>query len=230
MGYAAEHGIKLLAFDIDGTLYPKMQTNWILLKTSLFHLPFALKYLKMRATIREEDGYGDFPLISEDEFKMRECRIMYPDGSKSLEWFKTKEKRVFHDKWEREFLNIRMYDGMSSFLSDLSKVVPVALLSDFPIGSKLKALKIEGVADFVISSEEIGRLKPSKLPFRILYEHFSLRPEEVLYVGDSERKDVLGSRNAGMKSLLITKNKKKALESSADIVVSSYAEMRKILL
>ena len=127
-------------------------------------------------------------------------------------------------------MSIRMFDGMSDFLSDLSQVVPIALLSDFPIGCKLKALKIEGIADYVVSSEDIGRLKPSKLPFRLLYEHFNLSPGQVLYVGDSERKDVLGARNAGMKSLLITRNKKRALTSKADIVVSSYDEMRKMLL
>lgn len=230
MSYIAENGIKAVCFDIDGTLYPKWETDWILFKTSFLHLPFALRYLKMRDTIRREDGYDDFPLITADEFKMRELEIMYPRKNKSLEWFKEKEKRVFHDRWEKEFLSIRMYDGMASFLSDLAKVVPVALLSDFPIGSKLKALRIEGVASYVISSEDIGRLKPSKLPFRLLYEHFDLRPEEVLYVGDSERKDVLGSKKAGMKSLLITKDKKKALRSSADIVVSSYKEMREKLL
>ena len=95
---------------------------------------------------------------------------------------------------------------------------------------RCKVLEIDGIADYVLSSEDIGRLKPSRLPFRLLCEHFSLRPEEVLYVGDSEKKDVLGSRKAGMKSLLITKNKKKALNSSADIVVSSYTQMRAVLL
>ena len=212
MSYISENGIKAVCFDIDGTLYPKSQMNWILFKSSIFHLPFALKYMAMRSRMREADGYGDFPVISNDEFKMRECSMMYPGGERSLEWFKEKERKVFHERWERDFLSIKMFDGMSSLLSDLAKVVSVALFSDFPIGSKLKALEIDG------------------LPFRLLCEHFSLRPEEVLYVGDSEEKDVLGSRKAGMKSLLITKNKKKALNSSADIVVSSYTQMRAVLL
>ena len=230
MSYISENGIKAVCFDIDGTLYPKSQMNWILFKSSIFHLPFALKYMAMRSRMREADGYGDFPVISNDEFKMRECSMMYPGGERSLEWFKEKERKVFHERWERDFLSIKMFDGMSSLLSDLAKVVSVALFSDFPIGSKLKALEIDGIADYVLSSEDIGRLKPSRLPFRLLCEHFSLRPEEVLYVGDSEKKDVLGSRKAGMKSLLITKNKKKALNSSADIVVSSYTQMRAVLL
>lgn len=230
MSYISDNGIKAVCFDIDGTLYPKSQTNWILFKTSLFHLPFALKYLKMRSQMRTEDGYSDFPLSSAEEFKKREYKIMYPNGYRDFEWFKEKERRVFHSKWEKDFMSIRMFDGMSDFLSDLSQVVPIALLSDFPIGCKLKALKIEGIADYVVSSEDIGRLKPSKLPFRLLYEHFNLSPGQVLYVGDSERKDVLGARNAGMKSLLITRNKKRALTSKADIVVSSYDEMRKMLL
>ncbi len=229
MSYLEDHGIKAVAFDIDGTLYPKSETNRILVKTSMLHLPFALKYLSMRNTVRKEDGYGDFPAVTADEFKQRELSIMYPGKKRSLEWFKDKEKRIFHDKWERDFLSIRMFDGMDVLLRDLSRIVPVALLSDFPIGCKLKALNIEGVADFVISSEDIGRLKPAKTPFRILAERFRLKPEEILYVGDSERKDVLGSKNAGMHSMLITKDRKKAEKSQADIVVSSFSQMRDIL-
>lgn len=230
MSYISDNGIKAVCFDIDGTLYPKSQTNLILVRTSAFHLPFALRYLKMRDEIRKEDGYSDFEPMTGDEFKRREYGIMYPDGYRDYEWFKRKEKSVFHDKWERDFLSIRMFEGMSDFLKDLRKIVPIGLLSDFPVGSKLKALGIEGVADYVLSSEDIGRLKPSRLPFRMLWEHFGLDAEEILYVGDSERKDVLGAKKAGMKSLLITKERKKARQSAADIVVSSYSEMRAILL
>ena len=66
--------------------------------------------------------------------------------------------------------------------------------------------------------------------FELLSERLCLNAEEILYVGDSEKKDVLGARNAGMKSLLITKDARKAKKSAADLVVSSYVEMREKLL
>ena len=229
MSYISEHGIKAVCFDIDGTLYPKSQTNRILVKTALADLPFALRYLMMRRKMREEDGFSDFPLSSADDFKRRELAIMYGER-KDLDWFLEKERSVFHAKWEEEFLSVRMFPGMADFLRDLKKIVPVAFLTDFPVGTKLKAMGIEDVPQFVICSENIGHLKPSRLPFRLLSERLSLNAEEILYVGDSEKKDVLGARNAGMKSLLITKDARKAKKSAADLVVSSYAEMREKLL
>ncbi len=230
MGYLKDNDIKAVCFDIDGTLYDKKALDLILVKTSLFHLPFALKYLSMRSRIRKEDGYNDFSASSSLDFKKREMKIMYPNKNKDISWFIDKEKRVFHDKWEKDFLHVSAFADMNSVLREIASVVPVALLSDFPIGSKLKAFNIEDVASYVVSSEDIGRLKPSRLPFRILYEHFNLNPNDMLYVGDSEKKDVLGAKNAGMHSMLITKNKNKAKESRADLVVSSFSEMRKVLL
>ena len=86
MGYAAEHGIKLLAFDIDGTLYPKAAMNRRLVISSLLHLPFALKYNSMRRQIRNETG---FSVPSEDNleaFQIRQAEIL----GKSLDWFQKK--------------------------------------------------------------------------------------------------------------------------------------------
>ena len=40
--------IKAAFFDIDGTLYPKGITDRILVRTSILHLPFALRYMRMR--------------------------------------------------------------------------------------------------------------------------------------------------------------------------------------
>ena len=192
---------------------------------AFFFYRITADYRKMR----EEDGYSDFHLSSADDFKRRELAIMYGER-KDLDWFLEKERSVFHAKWEEEFLSVRMFPGMADFLRDLKKVVPVAFLTDFPVGTKLKAMGIEDVPQFVICSEDIGHLKPSRLPFRLLSERLSLNAEEILYVGDSEKKDVLGARNAGMKSLLITKDARKAKKSAADLVVSSYAEMREKLL
>ena len=44
MGKAEEWGIKAIAFDIDGTLYPKWQMDIRLAAASVLHLPFAMRY------------------------------------------------------------------------------------------------------------------------------------------------------------------------------------------
>ena len=58
MGLAEEWGIKAIAFDIDGTLYPKRQMLFRLFLSSLPCIPFALRYNTVRRRIRKEDGTG----------------------------------------------------------------------------------------------------------------------------------------------------------------------------
>lgn len=231
MSFLEDHDIACVAFDIDGTLYPKSITDRILVKTSLFHLPFALKYMRMRAAIRKEDGYGDFPSSSKHDMQKRQYELMYPHGHKGgLDAFLEKEKRVFHDPWLREFSSIKGYEGVQEAFERLSARLPVAILTDFPIGVKLDALGLTPYITYAVSSEDIGRLKPSACCFRVLGEKLDMAPERILYVGDSERKDVLGALNYKMHAVLITNDRKKAASSRADIVVSGYRELMDALL
>lgn len=231
MSFLDEHGIACVAFDIDGTLYPKSITDRILVKTSLLHLPFAIKYMRMRTAMRKEDGYRDFPSSSKQDMQRREYELMYPHGLKGgLEAFLEKEKNVFHDPWLREFSSIKGYDGVEEAFKRLSAKLPLAVLTDFPIGVKLDALKLSPYIRYAVSSEDIGHLKPSACCFRFLCEKLGIASERILYVGDSEKKDVLGALNYNMHAVLITNDKKKAASSRADLVVSGYGELMEALL
>ena len=57
-----------------------------------------------------------------------------------------------------------------------------------------------------------------------------LEPSEVLYVGDSERKDVEGARRYGMKTCLISGKAKKRAQSRADVTVSDFDDFRRKVL
>ncbi len=231
MSFLQDHDIACVAFDIDGTLYPKGITDRILVRTSILHLPFALRYMRMRSAIRREDGYSDFPSSGKEDMQEREYRLMYPDGlAGGLQAFLDKERKVFHDPWLKAFSSIRGYDGVVEAFRRLSSMMPVAVLTDFPIGVKLEALGLAPYVGVAVSSEDIGRLKPSACCFRVLSERVGVAPERILYVGDSERKDVLGALNYKMHAVLITNDRKKAASSRADIVVSGYGELMDALL
>jgi putative hydrolase of the HAD superfamily len=73
-----------------------------------------------------------------------------------------------------------------------------AVMSDFPIGEKLKYFGMEDIWDVKISSEESGYLKPDRRPFLLLSARLGMKPEEIIYVGNSYTYDVLGSKNVGM--------------------------------
>jgi putative hydrolase of the HAD superfamily len=78
----------------------------------------------------------------------------------------------------------------------------LAVLSDFPLGGKLACLRLAGMWDAELCSEEIGALKPHRLPFLRLAESLDLPPERILYVGNNPKYDIAGAKNAGMKTAL----------------------------
>ncbi len=228
MGLAEDWHIKAIAFDIDGTLYPKYALNIRLALTSILHLPFAIRYNAMRREIRKEDGLEAREAVSLAEFQKREADIMYP-GRNRTGWFAAKEERVFRKPWEHVFRSIKGYPGMQRALEEASGSYKLCALSDFPIGVKLKALGVEGYFSFIASSEDYGALKPSATPFLAMLDAISLPADEVLYVGDSESKDITGAKGVGMHAALIFPSRRKVY-SKADLVFSSWDEFREKVL
>ena len=228
MGKAKEWGIKAIAFDIDGTLYPKWQMDIRLAAASVLHLPFAMRYNAMRRRIRREDGLAEMPAGSLEELQRRECLMLYGNED-SLHAFIDKEQRVFRKPWERLFSSIKPFPGMREFMEDASAGYELAVLSDFPIGVKLKALGVEDYFSYIASAEDSGHLKPSPVPFRVMLDALGLEPHQVLYVGDSESKDIAGARNAGLRSALISTSRRKVY-SIADTVFSSWDGFRREML
>lgn len=228
MGKAKEWGIKAIAFDIDGTLYPKWQMDIRLAAASVLHLPFAMRYNAMRRRIRREDGLAEMPAGSLEELQRRECLMLY--GSEdSLHAFIDKEQHVFRKPWEKLFSSIKPFPGMHEFMEEASSGYELAVLSDFPIGVKLKALGVEEYFSYIASAEDSGHLKPSPVPFRVMLDALGLEPHQVLYVGDSESKDIAGARNAGLRSALISTSRRKVY-SIADTVFSSWDGFRREML
>jgi putative hydrolase of the HAD superfamily len=57
--------------------------------------------------------------------------------------------------------------------------------------------------EFVISSANLGRIKPEQSIFRMALDRVGVRPEEAMHVGDHYYADVMGARSAGLHPVLI---------------------------
>jgi 2-haloalkanoic acid dehalogenase type II len=64
---------------------------------------------------------------------------------------------------------------------------------------------IRGYFEFVLSSASCGVRKPNPRIFELALEKLNLRPDEAAMVGDTLGADILGARNAGLKSIWITR-------------------------
>lgn len=224
MGYIKEHSIKAIVFDIDGTFYPISTMYRNLFLSSITHPIFSIKYNKMRQAIREEDGYESLPERNHRELSQRASEIM---GFRDVDKFLYKEENYLHRKWNYLYRNLRSFPCVKETLDRAkSENLKMGVLSDFPIGVKLKAMGIEDYFSFELSSEDIGRFKPNGTPFDVIAKTLDIDRKFILYVGDSERKDIKGGARAGFRTALITK---KSIDSKADVVVHDWKELQKKL-
>lgn len=89
------------------------------------------------------------------------------------------------------------------------KGIKTGVLTDAPYGMDNKfALQsissISHLIDFFVSSVDAGYRKPHSAGYRILLEHCSVNPCEMLYIGDEE-KDIVGANKLGIVSVLINR-------------------------
>lgn len=228
MGFLKDNSIKAVAFDIDGTFYPLWKTQIRVAFASLSSLPFAINYNKARQRVRTEDSFLSLPPLSPKERGERMCRYMWNrSGEEDIEYFLDKENKVFFSKYEKSFSSIKAYDGVEELLDKLKdEGIKLGVLSDFPIGTKLKAMKIDKYFPIQLSSEDWGRYKPCLTPFEMLISKMNLEPHAILYVGDSLRKDIEGAKRAGLRTALLSK---KEGSGSEDILFRDYSELDRVL-
>jgi putative hydrolase of the HAD superfamily len=74
---------------------------------------------------------------------------------------------------------------------------------DYRIYAILEALGLKRYFDSITISSEAGYAKPAPEIFRMALERHSVRPEQVLHVGDSEALDIAGARAAGIAAVLV---------------------------
>ncbi len=211
-----------VVFDVDGTLYD----NW---RMYLRSLPFALRHLrllgafsKVRKKIRRIRPIEDFCSLQAemlaDELGM--------DRGEARELI----NRAIYREWEEKLEGMPVNPGVPELLSYLQKEssLKCGVLSDFPIERKLRLLGIDDGWDVALSSEDVGYLKPNPEPFEEVARRMNVRPESVLYVGNSYRYDVLGSKAVGMLCAHYVRGK--VAETRADLSFSGFEQLHRWIL
>lgn len=141
--------------------------------------------------------------------------------------------------------SIQLFDGARDLLLDLKRTYRLGLLTNGPTDMqwpKIENLRIAPLFDAIVVSGDVGIYKPDARVFDILLGRLGTTPQEVLYVGDSHRMDVVGAKGAGMWSAWVRtphgavkltpwdKDGEEAVEVTPDIEVSGVGELREVLL
>ena len=232
MGYLQEKDIKVLALDIDGTLYPKRMLNVRMVRSLFPSFTLAKAFNWARKEYRRVQDLHPTSPENREGLIRRQAQLVASRlrGNRTTDQVKVAVEKQFYQAWARSFLSIKAYPTMVETLEQVhSQGVKIAVFSDFPLAGKLQTLGIDELVDYAYSTEESGYLKPSEKAFSFLLDRLQVDSRQVLYMGDSYTKDCRGAKQAGMHSCLITKGTHKSFPE-ADLVVSSWKEFASLVL
>lgn len=213
--------MKVVAFDVDGTLYPNAAMYFRSIPFALRHLSLLRAFGRVRRKLRLIRPIGDFHRTQAELLALER-------GISPEEAFEIIEK-VFYGRWQDVIRRVRLFPHVRETLEELKSAgLKLAALSDFPLRRKLAFLGLDGIWDYARSSEETGYLKPSPEPFLDLVREFSVRPDEILYVGNNYAYDVEGARSQGLRTAHLTRRARE--DSSADFSFNDYRKLRDWIL
>ena len=222
--------IEAVAFDIDGTLYPEWEFYILVFPFVLTHFPLMNAFRKVRNDVRRYQE--EHPNEKQEDFFDFQAELLSIRLKKDKESVKRELKTSIYDGWKSLFSKIKPHKHVVEVVEELKRRnFKIALLSDFITEQKGNVWGMLPHFDVVLSSENVGALKPSHFPFIALSKELNVSCDKILYVGNSIKYDVKGAKAVGMKTALIHhKWLFKPKSSAIDILFSDYRQLLKALL
>ncbi|MFP4329490.1 MAG: HAD family hydrolase [Alkalispirochaetaceae bacterium] len=208
-----------VVFDIDGTLYDNWRMYLRSIPFGLAHPRLIAAFSRVRRRIRTVRPINDFYAL-QSEMLSEELGVTAEEARELV------DREIYHN-WESKLAGLPINKGVWELLHFLKgeSDLKCGVLSDFPIDRKLSLLGLDHGWDAALSSERVGYLKPNPEPFEAVASAIGVRPEAVLYVGNSYRYDVLGSKEVGM--LCAHYTSRPAPSSAADLSFSSFQQLHR---
>lgn len=191
--------IRAVVFDIDGTLYPVRRIVLRSLPLIVGHLKLFYAFGRARQALRREPPG---PAL-----RRRQAELVAPLLGVDAGEAERRVESVVYGQWPLRFGRLRPYPGVVHTLAGLRRQgLRLGVVSDSPFTrEKLSALGLHDGWDAVVSADEAGALKPNPEPFLRIAQLLDVPLGEVLFVGNSYDRDVLGAHRAGMRAAHFTR-------------------------
>lgn len=185
----ATPSLRVISFDLDGTLYDVRRAMLGLAWPLLRHPRVLGAYREVVAELRGE---------RHPALRAELCRRIGDRVGQSGDRVNQVLNRTVYGAWAAG-LNPRLaYADMGPVLAELDRRgVPRAVLSDHPAERKLTALGLDAGWAAVVDCEAVGAFKPLPDALYALAERLGVRPQEILHIGDREDTDGGMARAAG---------------------------------
>jgi len=197
--------IRLVVFDVDGTLYDQRPLRrrmlLVLLRHCLVH-PHDLSLLRTLKTfrrLREEMAEQ----ASDDIGRLQYERPAALLGS-SPETVRQTVEAWMHERPLRYLRGCRYPAVERVFEALKSSGRTTAIFSDYPAAAKLRALGLRADLQVAATDPDVQRLKPHPLGLHRVLERTGIPAEACLYIGDRDERDGACARRLGVHYLLKT--------------------------
>ncbi len=187
--------IRVVSWDVDGTLYSLQRMRWQLLFLFLKEMTPSGGL----GSLRELMALRRFRMMMEEARSSEEAlpAAVEPDHRKSLQ-------EMEHHWYGRAIERIGPRPGVLDLLAflaaqDLTQVV----FSDYDSDYKLESLGLQDRFHSVYSGESLGALKPSPRGLQRIAHDFAIPPAQLLHIGDRAETDGAAARAAECPSLIL---------------------------
>lgn len=202
--------IKGVVFDLDNTVYDydfchekamKKLTAFACKKYGLTTTEFERNFNQAKADVKEQLGNTG----------ASHNRMLYMQVFLESIGLRPTEDALdlYNIYWDELLANIKLFPYVLPLMRKLKeRGIKILVLTDLTAHiqhRKIAKMGLAGYIDIFVSSEEAGEEKPSKKAFDRLLLKAKLNAEELLMIGDSQEKDIDGSKSAGLKALLYKK-------------------------
>ena len=220
--------IKAILFDLDNTLVDFIKMKMEACRSAIVAM------IDNGLKINEEEGYRK--LIA-TYFKVG------IESDRAFQEFLKKETGEINPKILAAAINAYL-ETKSQFLKLYPNVIPtleklkekgliLGIVTDAPkvkAYQRLLSMKIEQFFDFVIGFEDTERKKKTDIPLKMAIEKLKLEPEEIMFVGDSIKRDIVPAKKLDVVSVFAKYgSSEKVGRIKPDYTINDFSEILKIV-
>lgn len=229
--------IKGILIDLDNTLYSYDICHQAGLQSSFEELKHTIKNLSFSEF---KNKYQN--IQNELKFKLTNTasshhRLLYfQHVLENLDTFSAKlSLDLFNSYWNSFYKEMTLFEGVLDFLKNSKlKNIPLIIVTDMVAQTQFEKLYKLGIDQFisaVVTSEEAGVEKPNEKIFNIALSKMNLNAKNVIMIGDSYEKDIMGAKNLGIHAywLDIDKNFTNDYDIANVSVCSSFKEINELI-
>jgi putative hydrolase of the HAD superfamily len=203
--------IRLVAFDVDGTLYRqrplrlRMGRDVVLHTVAKWDLS-AIGVISAYRRIRER--LGDEEVVDFERVLIAEtakATSMSPESVQVIvsEWIETRPLR---------YLRSCLFSGVPQLFAGLQRAGrKIGIFSDYPATEKLAAMGL--AAHHVVAASDVGLLKPHAIGLQSLMASAGATAGDTLFIGDRADRDGVAGQRAGVRTLIRSSKPIKAFQT-----------------